>query len=226
MSPILKIPPRLSHQSVSCPNGGIAVIAGQTVGWDTGIALARPLSDANGEIDTRSATQSLTLTRGGATRAIATDNQIVRQKDGSLLAIRNSCIWDEFTNNPPAWADELVTGVGNHRGQRGSIHVYRSTDCGETWVLYSVIDFGTFLDGRYGLPRPADDAGSVIDDLSTTRQGRYPDGSLKWFVGGSDRRSSTRASTLPPGAQLGLKKALTGLHTAMSRTRRMSHAPQ
>ena len=176
--------------SASCPNGKIAVIAGQNGDWDTGVALARPLFDAAGAVDTTSPTQDpIPLTRGGSTRAIATDNQIVRQKDGSLLAIRNSTIWDEFTINPPLWANELIKGIPktDQKGQRGSIHVYRSTNCGATWILYSLIDFGTFLNGKYGNPRPMDDAGNADINLSTTSQGHHPDGSLKWYVGGGDR---------------------------------------
>src|SRR5207244_5916165 len=56
--------------SASCPNGKIAVIAGQNGDWDTGVALARPLFDAAGAIYTTSPTQPVPLTRGGFTRAI------------------------------------------------------------------------------------------------------------------------------------------------------------
>jgi len=96
-------------------------------------------------------------------------------------------MWDEFATSPPLWADELITAKTDQKGQRGSIHVYRSTDCGATWTLYSLIDFGTFLNGKYGNPRPMDDAGNADIDLSTTNQGHHPDGSLKWYVGGGDR---------------------------------------
>ena len=158
----------------ACPNGVIAVSAGGTGNgtWETGVALARTLYNPSGNIDTTTVSQTIPLPRGSATRAIATDNQIVRQKDGTLLAVRNSSAWDTFATNAPEWANELISGIGDHQGQRGSLHIYRSTDCGRTWALYSMIDFGTFLNGRYGYPRP---------------QGTNPDGSLRWWIGGGDR---------------------------------------
>jgi hypothetical protein len=167
-----------------CSQGRIVVSTGQTSTWNTGKILHRPLYDRRGHIDTTSPTAEVDFPTG-STKAIATDNQIVRVKDGSLLIVRDGFIWDDISPHPPEWFNETVTGFGNHKGQRGGPLIFRSTDCGVSWVLHSTIDLATLLDGKYGFPRPMDDAGNV--DVDPSKQGKYPDGSLKWFAAGADR---------------------------------------
>ncbi len=169
--------------SSGCQDGKIALLTG-----GPSKILSRPLYDNLGNIDTKSKTASLDFPIS-ATQLVATDNQLLRLKDGSLLAVRDGTCWDAMSP-PPAWSNERITVFNvNHNGMRGCELIFRSTDCGSSWKLYSVIDFGTFLNGKYGVPRPAalDDNGNLVADVPVEKQGKHPDGSLMWWVGGGDR---------------------------------------
>ena len=184
--------------SPGCPQGKIVLSTGQTNAWNTGKILHRPLYDYSSnpvQIDTTSPTSEFSfVTLTDPTKAIATDNQTVRLNDGSLLIVRDGFSWDDISPNPPAWFNETVTGFGDHKGQRGGPLIFRSTDCGVSWVLHSTIDLATLFGGKYGSPRPMDDSGVTLDKWimlgrapMNFRQGKYPDGSLKWFAAGADR---------------------------------------
>jgi hypothetical protein len=171
----------------ACPLGRIAMATGQP--RDTAQLLSRPLYGADGQVDTASPATGMPYPTG-ATQAIATDNQIIRLKDGSLLAAKDAFVWDDISPNPPVWFGETVTGSGDHKGQRGGVLLFRSTDCGVTWTRYATIDFATFLGGKYGAPQPMGDTnGDGVDEINVPfeKQGKRPDGSLKWWVGGQDR---------------------------------------
>src|SRR6202008_343287 len=74
--------------------------------------------------------------------------------------------------------------------QRGVILIFRSTDCGATWTLFSTIDSAKLLGGKYSYPRPMGDPDGDGDDdadVAAKDQGTYADGSLKWWQGGLDR---------------------------------------
>jgi hypothetical protein len=166
----------------ACPLGGIAVATGQP--RDTAQLLNRPLFRADGQIDTATASSGI-LYPTGPDSAIATDNQIIRLKDGSLLVAKDSFLWGDISP-APVWFGETVTGSGDHKGQRGGVQLFRSTDCGQTWTLHSAIDFGTFLGGKYGVPRPLGKTNADIG-VPFDQQTRHPDGSRRWWVGGQDR---------------------------------------
>jgi hypothetical protein len=171
-----------------CKDGRIVVVTGEP--RPTAKIFHRPLYNNNGNIDFVSSTTELAFPTG-STKAIATDNQIIRLKDGSLLALKNGYVWDAITQNPPAWIDETITGGTNERkGLRNGVLLFRSLNCGKSWNLYSTIDNGTFLQGKYGVPRPASDVdgdGKLEADVPPSEQGKHPDGSLMWYVGGIDR---------------------------------------
>ncbi len=168
--------------NAGCPRGKIVVSTGQP--RNTAKLLHRPLYDQSGNIDTTSATAEVAYPTG-STKAIATDNQIIRLPDGSLLAIKDAYIWDTIGTNPPPWINETVTGSGDRKGQRAGVLLFHSTDCGTSWTLHSTIDFATLLGGKYGVPRPMDNSGNT--DVPESQQGKYPDGSRRWWVGGPDR---------------------------------------
>jgi hypothetical protein len=171
----------------ACPLGSIAMATGQP--RDTAQLLSRPLFGPDGQVDTTSVATGVPYPTG-PTRAIATDNQIVRLKDGSLLAAKDAFVWDDISPDPPPWFGETVTGSGDHKGQRGGVLLFRSTDCGVTWTAYSAIDFANILEGKYGFPQPMGDTnGDGVDEINVPfdKQGKRADGSLKWWVGGQDR---------------------------------------
>ncbi|MCC6444235.1 MAG: hypothetical protein IT210_12375 [Armatimonadetes bacterium] len=170
---------RVADPGPRCSRGAIVVATGQP--RNTARLLTRPLLDAQGAFDTSSSTEEkeYPVTPG---RAIATDNQIVRLTDGSLLCFKDAYLWEPID---APWKEERVTGSGDHIGQRGGELVWHSEDGGQTWEAYPPIDFGRVLGGKYGVPRPMSDAGAA--DVPADRQGQHPDGKRRWWVGGCDR---------------------------------------
>jgi len=174
--------------SNSCPNGKIVLVTGGPAKL-----LERPLYDSTGNIDTTSTTTQHDFPIG-PNQIVATDNQLVRLKDGSLLAAKNSCVWNDIRPNPPVWFDEpLVYGcVSAQRRQRGSVHLFRSTDCGSSWQLRAIIDFATILKGKYGYPRPSKFASHTVQsdvDMDVDPNDQFIDanGNRLWWIGGGDR---------------------------------------
>lgn len=163
------------------PGGRIVISTGQP--RHLAKLLSRPIFDAKGNIDYSTPTTEAEYPVG-PNKAIATDNQLIRLKNGVLLAFKDSYTWDDFGANPPEWKDEIVSGSGDHKGQRAAETVFRSADGGKSWELYSVVDFATMFEGKFGKPRPMNDKGA---DVGLEAQGRRPDGTRKWWVGGPDR---------------------------------------
>lgn len=172
------IPPGVN---ASCPNGRVFVQTGQGF---RGI-LSRPLFDGpNIHIDVSSPPASFDLTQAGVqfpSTEIATDNQIVRLKDGSLLTARPAFVLSPlnpatypYANTPiyrttdPGLNTTPTTSPVN--GLRGGLEVFKSTDCGTTWSS-SLLDYATFNSGKFGYPR----------------QYTRPDGKMLYVSDGPDR---------------------------------------
>jgi hypothetical protein len=153
-TPVFENTAKVVPPSPGCRQGKIVVATGSPAKL-----LHRPLFDDTRKhdsgyydelrhIDTTSPTAEVTYPTG-PTKAVGTDNQLVRLSDGSLLALKDSHIWDAIEQDPPAWINETVTGsVGDQKGMRTGELLFRSTDCGNSWTLYSTIDFGTSLMGN------------------------------------------------------------------------------
>ena len=132
----------------------------------TAALLNRRLFGNSGNLDLATSSTKSAEYPIGSTKAIGTDNQIIRLKDGSLLATKDSYDWDIIPLGTPQWFGEKVSGSGDcassddldrcHR-QRGAILVFHSTDCGADWTLLSTIDSASLLGGKYGYPRPMGD---------------------------------------------------------------------
>ena len=84
--------------------------------------------------------------------SLGTDNQIVKLKDGTLLAIRNVTSWESGSFKPAWWSKVQIQGFP--QGSRVGTMVWASKD-GETWFRRSFIDPLDFESGRYAVPRPA-----------------------------------------------------------------------
>lgn len=111
-----------------------------------------------------------------------TDNQIVRLKDGSIIAMRNSSTWKAMKNSP-WWGNEK--NINGRKGNRGAITFYRSTDAGNTWKFYSMIDFGSEALRKYGTPRPMGCSNNA--DVPPSQQCTDASGNKLWWIGGGDR---------------------------------------
>lgn len=111
-----------------------------------------------------------------------TDNQIIKLKDGSLLAMRNSTSWRAI-QNPPWWGSE--NNISGHKGARSAINMYRSVNAGATWTYYSTIDLAVPEWRKYTVPRPMDCNGNA--DVPPSKQCKDSLGNKLWWVGGMDR---------------------------------------
>ena len=107
----------------------------------------------------------------------ATDNQIIRLHDGSLLAIKNGYVWSGL-RTPPEWFNTVtinVNGIVNPQ-MRSVIFVFKSANAGLDWELLSVIDSALIANGDYSWPQPKKNP-----PLGPTSQTGI------WHVGGFDR---------------------------------------
>lgn len=116
-----------------------------------------------------------------------TDNQLIRLKDGTLLAMRAAATNRTFPpDRTPAWSKELISfHITKQKALRGALSFIESRDAGQTWKERSLLDFGLFENGRFGIPRPMSTDGRA--DVPFDQQGKNDDGSPKWWLGGSDR---------------------------------------
>jgi hypothetical protein len=167
-----------------CPTGAMAFNLGSRLRL-----LNRPLYTARGEVETGNVTRAQPFPPANQI-LVGTDNQMLRLPDGSLLVERDASVWRDISP-PPAWFGETISGAGvEEQGNRGTPVFYRSTDCGRSWQLYSVMDVGTLAGGIYSIPRPAnvDSNGNLIPDVGgCANQATRPDGRRYWWVGGVDR---------------------------------------
>jgi hypothetical protein len=151
-----------------CILGKITVVCGQT---RPGKVVIRDLYTSSGQIDVASTPVSVTIPYDASTEAIATDNQIIRLKDGGFMMMKNSYTWETLSPKPDWWNTDITMsspGTIVHKGARNAIYFWKSKDCGKTWTAVSKIDAGKVLNGKYAWPQPGSTAGT-------------------WGVGGFDR---------------------------------------
>lgn len=107
------------------------------------------------------------------------DNQIVRLANGDLLLFWLGSTWTDFTDasgNHPEWWNDTT-----QPGQRGAMHVWRSHDCGDTWLYDTTMD-----SAKMKVPDPAGDPSDQNDE---GRCAWPQDGTLNggYWPGGWDR---------------------------------------
>jgi hypothetical protein len=141
-----------------CPNGRIILHTGEsrsTCGF-----VLRDLFDSSGAI--------LASAVAPAPPAIAypfesdqtnaTDNQIIRLQDGSLLASKNGYTWSDLSPKPKWFGlfDVVFSGrSGDQTSQRArnAVFIFHSSDRGLTWKQISRIDAAKVAGGEYGWPQ-------------------------------------------------------------------------
>lgn len=152
------IPPSLNPD---CPAGKLIVMTGQPRGFRR--MIISDLFTNTQQLNTAKGT-NLSLDIDSNFQKLATDNQIIRLKNGNLLAIKLGFLWEPITPKP-FWGDWLMNDVSNYQKMsRDGIFIYRSTDCGTTWNLLSKIDATKICAGQYGVPKPADDDKDGLQD--------------------------------------------------------------
>lgn len=142
----------------ACPNGKIVVNVGQP--RSSAGLVHRALTGRDGKSIAQSAqTAIVSYPLLTATQTNATDNQIIRLQDQSLLAIKNGYIWSEI-ENPPEWFGNVSIDLDDEPSHqnldkvRNAVFVFRSVDCGQSWALWSHLDSAVMENGDFGWPQP------------------------------------------------------------------------
>jgi len=145
--------------SVALAKGKVVVHLGQP--RDSAGFVSRDLLDAADNFAPSAPTAKFSYPLDAASQVNATDNQLIRLQDGSLLASKNGYVWSDLSPKP-AWFDTTsitVGGVTTGRA-RNAVFIFRSTDGGVSWVLLSYIDSAVVEGGKYGWPQPGSTAGT------------------------------------------------------------------
>jgi hypothetical protein len=141
-------------KNTACPNGKIVVMTGQPRP-DRRMIISNLMTN-DGKINTSKGTD-VQLGINENSGKLATDNQIIKLKNGDLLAIKLGFLWSSI-NPKPFWSDWVTDDVtDNKKMARDAIYVYKSSDCGETWAKVSTIDATKIDNGQYGIPKISKD---------------------------------------------------------------------
>ena len=139
-----------------CPNGRIILHTGSdrsTCGF-----VLRDLFDNSGAILTTAAAPPAMAYPFEPDQTNATDNQIIRLQDGTLLASKNGYIFSDLPQRPQ-WFDrfdivfEGRSGEQTSQRARNAVFIFHSSDRGLTWKLRSKIDAAKVAGGEYGWPQ-------------------------------------------------------------------------
>ncbi|HEY8087793.1 MAG TPA: sialidase family protein, partial [Polyangiaceae bacterium] len=175
----LKVIP--SRRNSACQDGAVVMSLGSSKQL-----MTRPLFENNwATLDTT--TNGVPFAFPGVTSQEAmtsTDNQIVRMRDGSLLAAHITKTWAPVSPPPPyASLPVYYNGAQYQSGTRNELLLSRSTDCGATWQRWGSIDSALVAGGIYGWPQPYCNPGTGLSCQWTDPA----TGLLTFWVGGWDR---------------------------------------
>lgn len=133
-------------ENSKCKNGKIIVMTGQTIGQDDDRKDRRMIvsdlftGQANQQKLNTNFGTNITLNIDSNKESLATDNQIIKLNDGSLLAVKLGFRWSPMTPKP-FWADWTTDKwTFYNKGARDAIFIYKSTDCGVSWENIKTID--------------------------------------------------------------------------------------
>ncbi len=161
----------------ACPNGKIIVMTGQP--RPDRKMIISDLMTSDGKINTSQGTDVSLMININAEK-LATDNQIIKLKNGDLLAFKLGFLWTPITPKPH-WGDWISDDVTDYKKMaRDAIFIYKSTDCGANWSKVSIIDAAKIDKGQYGVPKPEKDGNGI--------QKKNAAGDLLWHSNGFDRQ--------------------------------------
>lgn len=139
------------------PKGRIVLQLGEPRA-SAGFVVRDLTDDAGTEVALTAVTTHVAYPLDPSTQTNATDNQIIRLRDNTLLAIKNGYVWNSLANKP-AWFDTVdvkfngAAGSQTSKRARNAVLVFHSEDGGETWKLRSLIDAAVVENGDYGWPQ-------------------------------------------------------------------------
>jgi hypothetical protein len=191
----------------ACPSGQIVLSKGQDNirlkrGLEDRTVWLRNLNDPTGGFDTGAVPVEVSLPDTAETVS-RTDNLLLKLADDSLLMIRQGKVWEPVSPKPEWW--DHVTIGGRPKGTRGAQLVFRSTDCGQTWTLISMIDPARLPNKKYAIPRPESGSAKALwnqsqsdleDSVASRGWEKYQLTTLEAFVpeGGQDARFNVTAT--------------------------------
>jgi hypothetical protein len=168
-------------ENSKCKNGKVIVMTGSKREDRRMIISDLYTGQANQQKLNTAIGTDVTLGINSNIETLATDNQIVKLNDGSLLAIKLGFLWSNL-NPKPFWWNWYDSKESEYKpGTRDAMFVYKSMDCGATWDNISKIDAAKLDVGQYGVPRIED----VDDD---DKQDEDEDGKGLWHSNGFDRQ--------------------------------------
>jgi hypothetical protein len=153
-SPFFENTAKVVLPSTAAPKGKIVLNLGSPRP-DAGL-VSRDLLDAADNFAVSATATKFAYPLDPATQTSATDNQIIRLQDGSLLASKNGYTWSDLSPKPE-WFDTGSFQYGSSLSSpraRNAVYLFRSTDAGQSWTLWSLIDAAVAADGKYGWPQP------------------------------------------------------------------------
>ncbi len=164
-------------ENPNCKNGKIIVMTGQK--REDRRMIISDLFNSQNKLNTIIGT-NVTLDIDSKSEELATDNQIVKFNDGSLLAIKLGFLWSPITPKPFWWDWTSDSTTDYRKGARDAIFIYKSNDCGVTWANLGNIDPAKM---GFGIPKLSD---QDKDDNKVTDLG--PNGETLYHSNGFDRQ--------------------------------------
>lgn len=165
----------------NCPNGKTIVMTGQK--REDRRMIISDLYNANNKLNKNIGTD-VKLDINEETESLATDNQIMKLNDGSLIAVKLGFLWSPITPKPFWWDWSSDNTTGYKKGARDAIFIYKSTDCGASWDNISKIDAAKI---GFGIPKPSKEkSGDEDDDDGTEDSG--PGNEKLYHSNGFDRQ--------------------------------------
>lgn len=150
------IPPQGAPRGDSdCPKGRMLISTGSGAAGDPGTPaiIPRDLGDTTTADPSPIPHSSLGGLSANDYLPVSGDNILTRRKNGDLVLVWAGITWDPFPNDTPVWSG--YDHVYGHKGVRGALFSWVSSDCGTSWQPLTTIDSGDskLLNGDCGWPR-------------------------------------------------------------------------
>lgn len=170
-------------ENKSCPNGKTIVMTGSKR-EDRRMIVSDLFTNSTQNKLNKNLGTNVTLGINSDIETLATDNQIVKLNDGSLLAVKLGYLWSPITPKPFWWDWTSDHWTFYKKGARDAIFIYKSGDCGVTWNNISKIDAAKI---GFGIPKPSDEKPNDEDDEDET-EGSEPNNEKLYHTNGFDRQ--------------------------------------
>ncbi len=171
-------------ENKSCPNGKTIVMTGSKR-EDRRMIVSDLFTNGTQNKLNENLGTDVTLDINSDIETLATDNQIVKLNDGSLLAVKLGYLWSPITPKPFWWDWTSDKWTFYKKGARDAIFIYKSTNCGVTWNNISKIDSAKI---GFGIPKSSDEKAGEDDDDDDETENPEPNNEKLYHTNGFDRQ--------------------------------------